>query len=279
MYLNSRLVALVGCVALLAGAGVASADPVGELTGSFDIIVTQGGNLIAQDTVTFGNGPNQLSDIKTNDGTPESFTQIGTIGTGATPIILKVVSDGGPAEDFRVTHWYIDVPISTSNIWAPGPTSLFDPNGGSVDVTIAGLNFDNSALVTPLVIDNNTYLTSYVRDVQGHFYESVGANAYDTYGNGIYDIQVPGEQYLDGAAGAYDLDVLSTGTAVSWTWKNILNPGAGATVHDGTNGGLTPLDPGYVFELGMSMAFVAVPEPATLTLLVPGLLMVLRRRR
>ncbi len=256
---------------------------IGEPMGVFEITVKQGASTIAHDTVTIGLGGN-LTDLKATfqDGDPEDFVQIGTLGTpgNETPIILKVTSDGGPDESFRVLHWYIDAPISTSDIYAPGPNSLFDPLGGSIEVTITGLSFDNGALVEPLLIGNDTYLTSFMRDYQGHFYESSMANLYDEYGHTLYDIQVPGAAYLDGDAGLYDFQVLGTGGSASWTWSGIENPGLTTNVNDGFGNSISPLDPGYVFELGLSVGFAVVPEPATIAFLLPGMLMMgIRRRR
>jgi len=269
---------VVGCLATVSATSVANAQ-VGEPTGSFEITVRQGGSIIAQDTVTIGVG-GDLEDLKATfqDGDPEDFTQIGTIGAGADPIILKVTSDGGPSESFRILHWYIDVPVSLTDIYSPGPTSLFDPTGGDIDVTITGLGFDGGTLASPLLVGNDTYLTSYMRDWQGHFYESPSANPYNYSGYGVNDIQVPGSAYLDGDLSEYRFDVSGSGASSSWTWGNIVNPGLATNVHNGF-GSVTPLDPGYVFELGLSVAFVAVPEPSTLAMLVPGLILLARKRR
>jgi len=270
----------VGCVALVGAANVAMAQ-VGEPIGTFNITLKQGANIIASDTVSIGPG-GELQDLKASfqDGDPEDYTQIGVIGPpGSTsPIILKVTSDGGPVESFRVLHWYIDVPVSMDNINVAGPYSLFDPNGGNIELSITSMEFSNGAIVTPQFSDNDTYLVSFMRDVQGHFYESVMANAYNAHGHGIYDIQVPGMAYLDGDATRYTF-AATDGASCSWTWGTIINPGLLTTVHNGTSGGQSPLNPGFVFELGTSIAFTAVPEPASLSLLATGLLLVLRRRR
>jgi hypothetical protein len=273
-------IAAVGCIALVGTANVAMAQ-VGEPVGSFNIVLKQGANVIVNDTVTIGPG-GELQDLKATfqDGDPEDYTQIGVIGPiGSTsPIILKVTSDGGPMENFRVLHWYIDVPVSMNDINTVGPYSLFDPNGGNIELSISSLEFSNGALATPQFSDNDTYLVSFMRDVQGHFYESVGANAYNVHGHGIYDIQVPGVRYLDGNLSQYTF-ASTPGTSSSWTFSNIINPGLLTTIHNGASGGLSPLVPGFVFELGTSIAFTAVPEPASLSLLATGLLLVLRRRR
>lgn len=273
--------AIIGCLCSAGITQIAQAQ-IGEPMGVFQITIKQGATTIAQDMVTIGAGGN-LVDLKASfqDGDPEDFVQIGTLGTqgNETPIILKVTSDGGPNESYRVLHWYIDAPISMTDIYSPGPNSLFDPLGGSIEVTITGLSFDNGALTEPLLIDNDTYLTSFMRDYQGHYYESSMANLYDEYGHTLYDIQVPGAAYLDGNAGLYDFQVLGTGAASSWTWTAIENPGLGTSVNDGLGNTISPLDPGYVFELGLSVGFFAVPEPATIAFLVPGLLMMGMRRR
>ncbi len=281
MFAKSIVIAVVGCAVVLGSAASASAQ-VGEPQGAFAISVYQGGNLIASDTVTIGPG-GQLQDLKASfqDGDPEDYVQIGTL-PGGTPIILKVTSDGGPDESFRCLHWYIDAPIGTvgDEIYYPGAESLFDPLGGEIEVTVSGLAFANGALTTPLIIGTDTFLTSFMRDYEGHFYESVMANGYDEYGHGIYDIQVPATACLDADPGLYNFEVLAQGGAASWRWSGIANPGLTTTVHDGFSSGVTPVSPGYVFELGLSVGFSAIPEPATLALLAPiGLAMVRPRRR
>ncbi len=268
----------VAALAMAAFASTAHAQ-VGNPTGSFEITVTQGGNQIAKDTVTIGPG-GDLSDLSPIfvDGTRESHTQIGTT-TGGSPIILKVVSDGGALEDFRLTHWYIDVPLTTNLIDLPGPDSLFDPNGGPIDVEISSFEFDNGAAVMPLVLNSPNFYTSFTRDISGHFYETTGSNSYNQFGNGFIDIQVPGSLYLDGDTSAYNFDMLASGTSASWRWSNILNPGVATMVNDGSGNTVAPLTPGYVFELGAAVAFVAIPEPATAGLLMLGGATLLARRR
>lgn len=268
--------AVICGVVAAAFASVANAQ-VGEPQGTFTITVRQGGGVIASDTFTVGPG-GDLSDLKASfqDGDPESFTQIGTIGPGANPIILKMTSDDDPG--FRITHWYVDVPVSTADIYSPGPTSLFNPLGGVIDVTISGMAFDNGAAVIPFVVDNNSFFTSFMRDWEGHFYQSPLSNAYNSYGNGVIDVQVPGQYYRD-AGMAYDFVVNSDGTTSSWTWNNILNPGLSTDVVNQFGAVIDPNMPGYVFELGMAVAFVQVPEPGTLAMMLPAALFAIRRSR
>lgn len=275
-----RKLTAIGMFALCA-AGFSAATvnaQVGDPFGTFDIEVRQGGNLIAQDTVSIGPG-GDLPDLDPIfiDGTRESHTQIGQVG--GSPIILKVVSEGSDSEAFRLTHWYIDVPLSVNNIDLPGPTSLFDPNGGNIEVTITGLEFANGAAVMPVLVPTPTFSTSFMRDISGNFYESTGANTFNQYGHGLYDVQVGGDKYLDGDLSAYTFDVLASGTSASWRWGNILNPGVGTQVNDGSGTTIAPLSPGYVFELGTAVAFVAVPEPTTMCLLLSGGAAILLRRR
>jgi hypothetical protein len=268
--------AVVG-IHLVAAAGSARAQ-VGEPLGAFDITLSQGGGVVAQHSVTIGAG-GDLVDLQPSwvDGTPESFTQIGTIGPSQSPIILKVTMDGDST--FRMLHWYIDVPGSLADIYSAGPTSLFDPNRGNIGVTVSGLSFNNPNGVQPFICDNSSYMVSFMRDVQGHFYESPSTLPYDAYGHGVNDIEVPGQTYLDGDISAYNFTVLETGSKVSWSWSDILNPGLGTTVHNGLAGGVPPLSPGYVFELGLSVALIHAPEPGTFVLMVAGLVPMLRRRR
>lgn len=277
MFKNLGKFAFCCCLAAFGSTQAARAQ-VGEPQGSFTITVRQGGNVIASDTVTIGPG-GQLSDLKAafQDGDPESHEQIGTIGAGDSPIILKVTSDDDPF--FRVLHWYIDVPASLADIHSPGPTSLFDPNGGLIDVTVSSLEFDNGALAMPFVLNSPNYYTSFMRDVQGHFYNTPGAHPYDAYGNGIIDIQVPGSLYTDANINSYNFEVLGTGSSVSWRWNNILPATLATTVTNQFGGTFGPADPGYVFELGLSVAMVQIPEPGTLALLAPAAMFVLRRKR
>lgn len=270
----ARIAAICGGVALTLAA-TANAQ-VGEPQGSFTITIKQGGSTIANSSFTVGPA-GDLSDLKASfqDGDPESFTQIGTVGAGS-PIILKMTSDDDP--NFRITHWYVDVPVSTADIYSPGPTSLFNPLGGAIDVTISGMAFDNGASVLPFIVDNNSFYTSFMRDWEGHFYKSPSTNAYNTYGNGVVDVQVPGQFYHDGAL-AYDFLVNASGPLSSWTWSNIINPGMATQVVNQFGATLDPSMPGYVFELGLAVAFVQVPEPGTLAMLLPAALLAIRRRR
>ncbi|MFH1419677.1 MAG: PEP-CTERM sorting domain-containing protein [Planctomycetota bacterium] len=262
---------------------------VGEPSGSFNITVKQGATIVAQDNVSIGPG-GDLPDLKATfqDGDPESHTQIGLIGLvpNQTPIILKVVSE--PVADtpvvYRLLHFYIDVPLSMAAIHLPGPTSLFDPNGSpNIEVSISGMTFDNGVIAQPRLENLDLFYTSFMRDYQGHFYESVGALPYDFNGNGVNDIQVPGTQYLDESGGGTQLTpylfAATPGVSSSWAWSDIRNPGLATTVHNGFSSGQAPVQPGYVFELGVAVAFIAVPEPSTLALLSFGLLLVIRPRR
>ena len=275
MFRSVAVVAFISCLTVLSVADLALCQ-VGDPVGTFNITIRQGRAILADQSVTIGPG-GDLGDLKPigEDGTPESFVQIGTLARSS-PIILKVTSDGGPDESLRILHWYIDAPVSLSDIYTPGPDSLFYPLGGNIEVSISGLQFSNAVVATPLLVDNNTYLTSFMRDWQGHFYESPQANAFNAYGYGIHDIQVPGERYLDSDTSMYTFSS-TPGASCSWTWGEVVTPGLLTSVNDGTTGGLTPLIPGYVFELGMSVAFAAVPEPATLALFL-GLFLLHRRR-
>ncbi len=241
---------------------------VGEPTG-FTITIKHGASTLATNNVTIGPG-GDLQDIKATfqDGDPEDFKQIGTVGAN-NPMILKVVTEGDPM--YRVLHMYIDVPVSLLNINAPGPTSLFNPADASlINVEITNATFQGGTAVEPRIENNNSYYVSFMRDFGGHFYESQQANAYNALGGGIYDIQVPGNKYLDGTPATYNFTA-TQGPVSSWTWGNILNPGPGTTMHNGFAGGLASTGSGYVFELGLSVAFInGVPEPATAMFVIGG---------
>lgn len=272
---------VINPLAVLAGLGVVLATAtgalaVGEPQNLFSLTVTQGANVIVNNPAV-----PVPSDIKTNDGDPLSFVQVGTTAWN-TPIILKLESDGGPNEAFRILHFYIDAPASVNDIDAPAPApaSLFNPNSSDpITVTVSGLSFAGTPSATPLVVGNNTFYVSYMRDQSGgFFYEIPGSNLYNSHGNGIIDIQVPGEKYVDGLVNPYNFTA-TAGPAVSMTWANLINPGTGTTVNDGIGNSFLPLvgDRGRVFELGLGVAFV--PEPATMVLVAGGLLGMLGRRR
>lgn len=267
--------------ALFAGAAaVFSAAPamaqVGEPTGSFHLKVTHGATTVVNTNVIVP------ADLSITDGDPEDYVQVGTVG--GDPIILKMVSEGGP--DFRIVHWYLDVPDSLANIYLSGGTSLFDPlNPASIDVEVTGLAFTGTTGVTPLIVNNSTYLAAFMRDTYG----GTGGRFYNLpqgtyFGPGVFSpepqVQVAGQYFLDGNTALYNFTTSSfLSPTASWKWGALPNPGALGltTVSSGNNN--TPSDGGKVFELGLSVAFVGVPEPATLGLLAPGMLFALRRTR
>ncbi len=269
------LIAVSTFVYSLLAAPAAQAVGVGEPLG-FTINIQHGATNVANRSVTIGPGMD-LPDIKISDGTPESFTQIGTLPGGG-PIILKVVTEDDAL--YRILHAYILAPISLANIDAPGPVSLFDPlKADPITVSLTNLIFTGGSFVEPRVENNNSYFVSYMRDIEGKFYHLPNANAFNSYGHGVLDIQVPGQYYLDGTANPYQFSS-TIGSPASVTWANMVNPGpAGSQVHNGFFSH-TPASPGYVFELGLSVAFVkAIPEPGTLSLMAMGLAIFAKRRR
>lgn len=267
--------AFIGAGIALVLTSAARAD-LGLPEGAFSITISQDGRASISDTFTIGPA-GDLSDLQAvfQDGDAESFTQIGATVSGA-PIILKMTTDGDAA--FRITHWYIDVPVSMADIDSPGPTSLFDPLGGAIDVTISGMAFDNGAEAMPFIVDNNSFFTSFFRDINGHFYETPSSNTYNSYGNGVIDVQVPGQFYRDGDP-TYDFVVHQSGPVSSWTWENILPPDLTTDVVNEFGIVGEPNSPGYVFELGLAVAFIQIPEPGTIALLLPAVIMAFRRRR
>jgi hypothetical protein len=76
----------------------------------------------------------------------------------------------------------------------------------------------------------------------------------------VIDVQVPGEAFMDGVANPYSFTSVS-GIMSSWAWNNIVNPGPTTPVNDGS-GSIPSAGAGYVFEIGLAVAFV--PEPGTI---------------
>jgi hypothetical protein len=266
---------------LMIASGSAWAQQVGE-PASFTIAVKQGSQVIAQKHVTVGAGQD-LPDIKTTyqDGDAESFVQLITMTSSGTPspIILKLVSE--PTQDmsmYRLLHFYIDVPLSLQQIDSPGAVSLFDPHSADpIEVTVTDMVFANGIAAIPQLGNDPYFYTSFMRDHEGHFYQSPQAHPYGFAGHSIYDIQVPGTAYLDADTSQYTF-ASTSGVSSSWTWGKIPNPGQTTKVHNGS-GLVTPSQPGYVFELGLAVAFTAMPEPATAGLLLLGGMLLIRRRR
>jgi hypothetical protein len=190
-------------------------------------------------------------------------------------MILKVVTDDDPI--FRILHMYIDVPISLNNIDAPGPTSLFDPVDPSlIDVEVTNATFTDGNVLIPLLVNNNSFFTMFMRDMAGRFYELPQTNAFNSFGNGVIDVQVPGAAFLDGNTGQYFF-TRTISNSPSWAWRNMVHPGPNTTVHDGSSSGQPSAGAGYVFEIGMAVAFV-IPEPATILFCGSAFLMYVFRR-
>jgi len=268
------LISVSTIVYSLCSASAAHAVGVSEPLG-FTINIQHGASTVANHSVTIGPGMD-LPDIKISDGTPESYTQIGTL-PGGSPIILKVVTEDDAL--YRILHAYILAPVSLANIDSPGPVSLFDPlKSDPITVTLTNVIFNGGGFVEPRVENNNSYFVSYMRDIEGKFYHLPNANAANSYGHGVLDIQVPGQFYLDGTANPYQFSS-TIGSPASVTWANMVNPGpAGSQVHNGFFSH-NPASPGYVFELGLSVAFIkAIPEPGTLSLMAMGLALFAKRR-
>jgi hypothetical protein len=268
------LIAASAAFGLVASAQAQVGDPA-----SFDITVKQGAQVIATKHV---NVAAELPDLRIDDGDPESFVQLITQTASGlpTPIILKVVSE--PSQDpalYRLLHFYIDVPLSMADIDHPGAVSLFNSNSNDqIEVSVANMIFNNGVAAQPRLENDPFFYTSFMRDHEGHFYESPQTHPYNWAGHGIYDIQVPATAYLDGDTSMYTF-ASTSGVASSWTWGKIVNPGQNTKVHTGFQAHVTPSQPGYVFELGLSVAFVAIPEPATASMLLLGALVLCRSTR
>lgn len=261
---------------------VAAEAQVGDPTGFFSLKITHGNTTVLDN-------PNVPvpADIflPERDGTPEGFVQIGTIGPMNSPIILKMVSDPDP--DFRIVHFYVNVPLSLNQLDLPGPTSLFDPsNPAPITIEVSNLSFTNTTEVTPMIVNNETYLTAFMRDMGGVFYNLPEGNTLNFPGPDT-EVQVPGRAFCNADDTLYDFDNCVFGSfdgqiaqpTASFAWKNIFNPGPDTTTNNGFNPNAPSFGSGYVFEIGLSAAFVGVPEPATAGLLALGALPILMRRR
>lgn len=266
----------LAAMAFMAAAGTASAQ-VGEPTGSFGIKITQGSTTIVDTTVTVP------SDIKLSDSTPESYVQLGSLAVTGDPIILKMVSDDDPY--FRIVHFYVDVPADLNDIYYSGGASLVDPlASAAINVTISNLAFTNTTEVTPLIVNNNTFLTAFMRDdfggTGGRFYDLPGANYYPPgWLSPFAEAQVPGAMFFDGDPTQYAFNGSWAQPTATWSWLNLPNPGAVGADAINADGTLSAGN-GKVFELGLSVAFVGVPEPGTAALLISaaGLVFIRRRR-
>jgi hypothetical protein len=259
------------CALCVIGAAEVTYAQVGELTGSgpgntFSITIRQGGDILLQDNdVPFP------SDIKTPGLTHVTLDD--SLGTWENDITLQIHSEGGAEEQFRVSHWYIDT---------TGNDSLFDPLvTDEIEVEISGIRFTNGANIIPYLLNQDDYYVSYFMDEYGRFYQTPGTNIYGTYHSDPWekkDVQVPGNEYLDSTLNPYGF-LASPGTEVSWTWKNIIPPGSTTLAID--NDGNSHAND-FVYEMGLAVSYVVVPEPATLTLfmgLLPLMIWGGRRRR
>lgn len=264
---------ILGTAAVLSAAFIVSdarAGFVGQPTGTFGITIQQGSTIIVDNpSVTVP------ADIFIDDGDPEDFVQIGSTVPNGGPIILKIVSEGD--SQFRILHFYIDVPISLGDIHSPGPDSLIDPtNPFGVDVTISNLSFTNSPYVYPLLVNNSTFAVTFQRDDNGLFY-----NLNDGIATGTgpsRQVQVYGTSFFD--SNPENSFAFVDGPTMTFSWLGLQNPGyTGATVNDGDDSIPDVVGSGYVFELGLGLA--VVPEPGTLGLLAAGIALCFgpRRRR
>lgn len=262
------------CLLTLASVASVQATPIGEPTGSFGLRLMQGNTTIVDANV------NVPTDLSIYDGDGEDYVQIGSIGNA--PIILKIVSEGDA--DFRILHWYIDVPGSLNNIYESGGTSLFDPsNNGLISLEIMNLAFTNTTGVTPMVIGNSTFMTQFMRDTSsangGRFYvEPLGTYFAPGVLSSEPQVQVAGQWFTDADKTLYNFSTSSLfSPTASWKWESIPGTQGLNTI---SSSGPMPSDAGKVFELGLAVGFVGIPEPGTLGLLIPGLLiMCLPRRR
>jgi hypothetical protein len=249
---------------------------VGEPTGTFGIKIMHGGTTLIDNPFVTVPG-----DIKLTDGTSEDYVPLGTIGGSGETAILKIVSDNDP--DFRIVHFYIDLPASLDDIYRSSGGSLFDPaDAAAISVTITGLAFTDTTEVFPMLADNETYLAAYMRDTYmetgGRFYELPGCTHFAPGVLGAEaQCQVAGNKFYDGDTSQYTFSGSFFEPTASWTWGALPNPGAVGASAVNADGSLSDGD-GRVFELGLSVAFVGVPEPGTIGLLVSGLVAFISRR-
>jgi hypothetical protein len=255
------------CTAFL-GAVMPAMSQVGMPTGTFNLRVTHG-------SFVLNTGVTVPADLSITDGDPEDFVQIGTIGSD--PLILKMVVDGSP--DFRMLHLFLDVPQNLGNVYSSGGTSLFDPLDLSpIDVEITGMSFTDTTSVIPVVPNLDYFMTAFLRDTNtstgGRFYMMPDG----TYiGPGVFSpepqVQVGGNFFNDANTAEYQFTMMSyEDPTASWRWGNIPSPSGRDVL--AADGGIIPGD-GRVFELGLSIGFIGTPEPGTLALLVPGMVLIM----
>lgn len=258
---KSSIVALTAVLLVGSAAKGQIGEPFGGGPGgTFSILITHGATTIINNpTVPFP------ADIKINDGDAEDFVVIGYLDSPANqrPVTLKVVSHGAAFEITRLMSFYIGVPsqnMGVININGAGPQSLFNPaNPGRIDVQIGKLEFGGAAAVRAQVQPQNSFFVSYMRDQAGRFYELPQSNAFNSFGHGSADIQVPGGAYLNAFPDPYALRTTCGTCSGFWRWRNLINPGAGTSVHNGlasipsSTGGFQA---GYVVELGLAIEII-----------------------
>jgi hypothetical protein len=140
------------------------------------------------------------------------------------------------------------------------------------------MSFTDTTSVIPVVPNLDYFMTAFMRDTN----TSTGGRFYimpdSTYiGPGVFSpepqMQVGGNFFNDANTSEYQYTMMSyEDPTASWKWGNIPSPTGYDVV--GYDGSISPSD-GRVFELGLSIGFVGVPEPGTLGLLIPGMAIIL----
>ncbi len=268
-----RSLMTIGLFVLLMGASSAWAsvgEPMGVGPGgTIRIVIEQGSQTLLDENVLF---PTNLDDIKLPGLTKILLTD--ALGTWDNDVYLEIMSSGGAVEDTRLTNWFFS---------ASGGESLFDPaNTDPISVSISNISVANTVNAQPFLGNQDDYSVVYMMTYWGYYYEFAEARPWNAYGNGEFDVQVPGPEFLDGT-NPYSFSATggtNVGDALSWTWQGIINPGAGTTVATGTETG-QPGPDGVVYQmgLGVSIGGTWVPEPGTVLLLLSGLPVIIYRRK